>query len=296
MAIGDRPIAARLARLSPASSALQDARRQLAGLDDAAVTAEVLLAHVLGLSRAQLLAHPEAPVMAEQGAAFEQLLERAATGEPLAYLTGRREFYGLDFFVDRRVLVPRPETELLVDFARSLRPKRALDVGTGSGCIAVALAVSLPQAAIVATDVSSGALEVARRNAERHGVAGRIEFFQSDLLAIWPAEASSIQAAFDLVCANLPYIDRDELCDLPVSRHEPWLALDGGRGGLELIERLLREAPRVLAPAGAMLLEIGASQGAAAAGLAGAAFPEAHVTVERDLPGLDRLLVVRRPA
>jgi release factor glutamine methyltransferase len=242
------------------------------------------------------LAHPEAPVTAEQGAAFGQLFARAATGEPLAYLTGQREFYGLDFFVDRRVLVPRPETELLVDFARSLRPKRALDVGTGSGCIAVALAVTLPRAIITATDVSSDALEVARRNVERHGVAGRIEFLQSDLLGAWPAEASSAEPGFDLVCANLPYIERDELRDLPVSRHEPWLALDGGPGGLELIERLLREASRVLAPTGALLLEIGASQGTAAAGLARGAFPEARVTVERDLAGLDRLLVVRRQA
>jgi release factor glutamine methyltransferase len=290
LAIGDRPI---VARSSPVSSALQRARRQLATLDDAALTAEALLAHVLGLSRAQLWAHPEAPVTAEQGAAFDHLLARAALGEPLAYLTGRREFYGLDFFVDRRVLVPRPETELLVDFARSLRPRRALDVGTGSGCIAVALAVSLPQAAITATDVSSDALEIARRNAGRHGVAGRIEFFQSDLLAAWPAAAPTVEPGFDLICANLPYIDRDELRDLPVSRHEPWLALDGGRGGLELIERLLRRAPRVLAPKAAVLLEIGASQATSAAVLARGAFPEARVTVERDLAGLDRLLVVR---
>jgi release factor glutamine methyltransferase len=276
------------------TSALQFARRQLGGLDDAEVTAEALLAHVLGLSRAQLWAHREAAVTAEQGAAFQQLLARAAAGEPLAYLTGQREFYGLDFLVDRRVLVPRPETELLVDFARSLGPKRALDVGTGSGCIAVALAVSLPQAAVMASDVSAVALELAQRNAERHGVAGRIDFLQSDLLAACMTPAFGVQPAFDLICANLPYIDRDVLRGLPVSQHEPWLALDGGRDGLELIKRLLHEAPRLLAPEGAVLLEIGAGQGAKAGGAARDAFPAAQVTVERDLAGLDRLLVVRR--
>ena len=291
--------------------AIQAARSRLASLDDAAITASALLGHVLGLTRAQVLARPEVELTPAQAAAFEALVTRAARGEPLAYLTGRREFYGLEFEVDGRVLVPRPETELLVDRARAARPNYVLDVGTGSGCIAIALAVSLPEAAITATDISAGALEVAGRNAERHGVAQRIHFVLSDLLAFHQSSPSSFQplasrlptpaqrpqysvleSRFDLICANLPYIDPDELRRLPVSRFEPGLALDGGPGGLALIEGLLRQAPVALAPGGRVLLEIGASQGPAALVLAQAAFPGAAATVERDLAGLDRLLVV----
>jgi release factor glutamine methyltransferase len=272
----------------------------MAALDDGPVTAESLLGQVLGLTRAQLLARPEAPLAPGQAATFEGLVTRAALGEPLAYLTGRREFYGLDFDVDVNVLVPRPETELLVDLARAARPRRALDVGTGSGCIAVALAVHLPEAAITASDVSNEALQVARQNARRYGVDGRMEFVVSDLLAFirtptsdFRLPTSSSQPPFDLICANLPYIDPQELLGLPVARFEPWLALDGGPGGLTLVERLLRAAPPALAPGGLLLLEIGAGQGPAAVTLAGAAFPDARVTVERDLAGFDRVLAVR---
>lgn len=308
------------------SSVLQSARIRLASIDDNHTTASALLGHVLGLTRAQVLARPELVLSTEQAAIFEALVARAAQGEPLAYLTGRREFYGLEFEVDANVLVPRPETELLVDRALAARPALVLDVGTGSGCIAVTLAVRLPLAAITASDLSPGALAVAGRNAQRHGVAERIAFVQSDLLDAFPVSdrpassltvpedactvpdrpassltlptsnfrppTSNFHPPFDLIAANLPYIDPDELSTLPVARFEPRLALDGGQGGLALIERLLRQAPRLLAPGGRMLLEIGAGQGSAALGLARGAFPAAAAHIEPDLAGLDRLLVI----
>ncbi len=276
-------------------AALPAARAQLSALDDGDITAAALLAHVTGLTRTQILARPETPLTAEQSAAFASLVARAAQGEPLAYLTGQREFYGLEFEVDANVLVPRPETERLVDLALAAQPGRVLDVGTGSGCIAVALAVHLPRAAIVASDLSPQALAVARRNAERHRVADRIRFIQSDLLdfGLLPASGlSPLTSQFDLIAANLPYIDRAELPSLPVARFEPRLALDGGPGGLTLVERLLAQAPGLLAAEGRLLLEIGADQGPAAMRLARAAFPGSDIRVERDLAGLDRVLAI----
>lgn len=268
-----------------------------AGTDSPRLTAEALLAHVLGLTRAQLLARPELRVADAPRRRFDALLDRAARGEPLAYLLGRREFHGLEFFVDARVLVPRPETELLVDRALALlgaRPadadRHVLDVGTGSGCIAVTIAVKHPAARVTAVDLSEDALAVARLNAERHGVAGRIAFLRSDLLE----GLRLLQPQFALICANLPYIAADELPALPVAAHEPSLALDGGPDGLRWVRRLLVEAPRALRADGGVLLEIAATQGALAARLAQAAFPDARVDVHRDLAGLDRLVEIRR--
>lgn len=266
------------------------------GVDSPRLTAEVLLAHTLGLTRAQLLARPEHPLSPEQQARYAALIDRAAAGEPLAYLTGVREFHGLEFAVDARVLVPRPETELLVDLALNFlateraanAEKRVMDVGTGSGCIAVTIAVKHPAASVTATDISEEALAVARANAERHGVAPRITFFRSDLLS----SLRLLPASFDLIAANLPYIASDELRTLAVARHEPRLALDGGPDGLLWIRRLLVDAPRALKPGGLLLLEIGATQGAAATALAQAAFPQGRVTLHRDLAGLDRVVSV----
>ncbi|MCS6889938.1 MAG: peptide chain release factor N(5)-glutamine methyltransferase, partial [Chloroflexus sp.] len=183
-----------------------------------------------------------------------------------------REFHGLEFAVDARMLVPRPETELLVDLALDFlntenaenTEKKVLDVGTGSGCIAVTIAVKHPAASVTATDISEDALAVARANAARHGVAQRIAFFRSDLLSSFRL----LPASFDLITANLPYIASDELCALPVAKHEPRLALDGGPDGLLWIRRLLVDAPRALKPGGLLLLEIGATQGATVTALA----------------------------
>jgi release factor glutamine methyltransferase len=275
--------------------ALRHATEALAVTDSPRLTAEVLLAHLLGISRAQLLSRPERPVPANTLAEYEALITRAATGEPLAYLTGHREFCSLDFLVDSRVLVPRPETELLVELALKFTAEIAedvelniLDVGTGSGCIAVTLAVRLPSARVTALDISADVLALARLNAERHSVAGRITFLQNDLLSDLPLRTSH----FALLLANLPYIPTAELRRLPVSTHEPTLALDGGLDGLALIRRLLASAPGVMAPHGRLLLEINDAKGAEIGDLARAAFPAAHVEIHKDFAGLDRAVAI----
>ncbi len=285
--LAERPSAFRL---------LREATRVLAHSDSPRLTAEALLAHTLGWTRTQLLARLDQSISPEAHAQFDALVARAALGEPLAYLTGHRQFHGLDFLVDARVLVPRPETELLVDLAlkflavkaETTRDRSVLDVGAGSGCIAVTLAAKCPAARVTAVDISDEALAVARRNAERHQVAGRITFFKSDLLSSFFLLPSS----FHLVCANLPYIASDELHALPVARHEPALALDGGPDGLLLIRRLLVDLPRQMAPGGRVLLEIGHGQGEAASALAQAAFPYARVHLHHDLAGLERIVAV----
>jgi release factor glutamine methyltransferase len=292
-----------------------------AGADSPALTAQVLLAHVLGRSRAHLLAHPELTLFSAQQAEYDRLVARAALGEPLAYLTGSREFYGLDFAVEPGVLVPRPETELLVELALARRPQRILDVGTGTGCIAIALAVHLRSAVVTALDLSPAALALAGRNAAQLGVASRLTLLESDLLSTLLPPPTSFQPptsglqlpvsslqppttsfAFDLVVANLPYIDRTELASLPVARHEPWLALDGGPGGLVLVGRLLRQVARwppqavpLFAPGAALLLEIGAGQGPAALALARSALPSTETRIHPDLAGHDRVLEISLP-
>lgn len=248
--------------------------------------AEVLLAHVTGLPRTALLAHPERALSTEEAREYARLLERRATGYPLPYLTGRAEFYGLEFVVTPDVLIPRPETEVLVDRALMLRPRTVIDVGTGSGCIAVALAVHLPEARLWATDLSFAALRVARENAGRHSVAGRICFLQADLL-------SPLTGPVDLVISNPPYVADGEWATLPESvRHEPDLALRGGRDGLDIIRRLLAEAPRLLRSGGALLVEIGAAQGENVRALARSLLPSARVSILPDLAGRDRVLEV----
>jgi len=279
--------------LSPTVSQLlsQAGDRSLPG-DTPSLDAQVLLAHVLGRSRAWVLAHREDPVEQEQAAAFERLLSRLQQGEPLAYLTGNREFYGLSFRVTPEVLIPRPETELLVERAlawlRDHRERRvAADVGTGSGCIAVTLAVHGPDLHLFASDLSLPALRLARENARRHGVQERVSFVQADLLGVYHQ-----QATFDLLCANLPYIPTAVLNQLAVGLWEPVLALDGGEDGLTSIRRLLAEARLRLSPGGLALLEIEAGQGEAACSLAREAFPGAQVRIHQDLAGLDRLVEV----
>jgi release factor glutamine methyltransferase len=290
--------------LRPPTSVGENLRRatlalEAAGVDSPRLTAEVLLTHVLRLTRTQLLSRPEQNIPSDALAHFDRLMQRAAAGEPLAYLIGRREFCGLDFFVNAQVLIPRPETELLVDLAlRSLsagagkkdglQPVRILDVGTGSGCIAVTLAVRLPSAHVTALDASPEALAVARHNAERYKVAERVTILRSDLLSALHAPFP----AYDLICANLPYVPSDELRQLPVARYEPHPALDGGPDGLDVIRRFLLEAPRAVASRGRVLLEIGAAQGATVSELACAAFPEGRVEVRQDLAGLDRIVSV----
>jgi release factor glutamine methyltransferase len=245
---------------------------------------------VLGKTREWVIAHPDAPeITPEQTEQFNALVTRAEAGVPLPYLLGHWEFFGLNFKVSSAVLIPRPETELLVERALLRKPKHIADVGTGSGIIGITLAVKLPEALVTASDVSAEALAVAQANARELGVANRITFVKSDLLESYPPER------FDLICANLPYIPSGELAGLAVAEHEPRLALDGGMDGLELIRRLLGQAAGALAPSGGMLLEIEYRQGAEAARLAQAAFPEGKVQIHKDLAGLDRVVEIELP-
>ncbi|MBN1371143.1 MAG: peptide chain release factor N(5)-glutamine methyltransferase [Anaerolineaceae bacterium] len=270
---------------------LAQARKRLAEHEpDAALEARVLACHVLGQTGAWVQTHPEQPLTEAQTEALESMLARLVKGVPLPYLTGRQEFYGLDFIVNDSVLIPRPETELLVERALGwlrTHPERhaAADVGSGSGCIAVTLARHTPNLRVAAVDRSPAALDVARQNARSHGVEARIDFFQADLL-------DSVPGSFDLVCANLPYIPSTDVDGLAVARHEPRLALDGGPDGLELIRRLLAQLPARLSPGGLALFEIEYRQGQSAAALAQAAIPAARVQILPDLSGLDRILEV----
>jgi release factor glutamine methyltransferase len=296
--------------------------------------AELLLAHALGWSRAHVLAEGRAALADADLAAFRTLVARRAALEPVAYLLGHKEFYGLDFIVDSSVLVPRPETELLVDMAIALARRQTTDraiknqeprtenqangalsgdlthspahpltrsasrlsvvgrrssvvvadIGTGSGCIAVAVAAHLPEALVYATDIAPDALRVARLNVERHGLAERVRLLQGDLLDPLPEPV-------DLLLSNPPYTILAEI-DAGVRRHEPRLALDGGVDGLDIYRRLLADAPARLRPGGAVVLEIGAAQGRAVGELARAHFPAARIEVCQDLAGLDRVVVV----
>jgi len=261
---------------------------ETAGLD-----AQALLAQTLGRSRAWVLAHPEARLTERQAAELEHKLARLERGEPLPHVLGSWEFFGLEFAVSPAALIPRPETELLMDEALAwLRdhPHRRLaaDVGAGSGCIAVTLAQRCPGLRVVASDISRAALELAQRNLVRHGVAERVALVEADLLA------PGVQK-FDLICANLPYIPAERLKSLRVSHWEPQLALDGGKDGLRQIRRLLAQAPERLAHGGLALLEIEERQGAAASALARRAFPQAAVGVLKDLAGRDRVVKIAEP-
>jgi release factor glutamine methyltransferase len=256
---------------------------------------QVLLAHLLEQPRAWVMAHPEAVLSQEQLHAWQAGLGKLRRGVPLPYVLGCWEFFGLELIVSPDVLIPRPETELLVETALAWIRKpisairNCIDIGTGSGCIAVALAIHAPELVITATDISPAALAIAHANAEKHGVLERIRFLEVDLLES-PALAAQ---QFDLLVANLPYIPTWTLRQLEVSDHEPCLALDGGPDGLTLIKRLLESAPAHLSPGGALLLEIEASQGQSVLTLARQIFPQASTKVLQDLAGKDRLLLIQ---
>jgi release factor glutamine methyltransferase len=256
---------------------------------------EILLAHTLGWERARLFASSDHTPTPQQVAAFRQLVRRRANLEPVAYLVGQREFYGLTLQVDPRVLVPRPETELLVELARErarthtdanpTQPPRLVDVGTGSGAIALALAHHLPTAVIYATDASRDALDVAAANLQRHHLRERVALLHGDLLSPLPEQV-------DIIVSNPPYTVLAEI-DAGVRRHEPHLALDGGSDGLDIYRRLFAQAPRWLRPGGAMLVEIGATQAAAVTELAHAALASPEIVVQHDLAGLARVVVAQ---
>lgn len=252
--------------------------------------AEVLLAYVLGLSRAAMLARFADPLPGAYLSGFSALVSRRERGEPVAYITGHKEFYGIDLEITPAVLVPRPETESVVDLCLSVSAKGDIshlaDIGTGSGAIAVAVAVNDPDVRIFATEIAPDAIEVARRNAERYRVNDRITFLQGDLLAPLPHPV-------DVIAANLPYVAPGE-AERDVATWEPRSAVfGGGADGTETILRFLRDAPAYLKPGGTVVMETAYSQRAAVSGAARRAFPLAEIEVKKDLSGYDRLVVVR---
>lgn len=298
---------------SAVATLVQGAADRLAasGSGSPRLDAELLLAHVLGVDRTGVLAHPGAPVGPEARARFEAEVARREAGEPVAYIRGFREFHGLAIATDARALIPRPETELLVDAAlaevvarltaaarRAGAPAlRVADVGTGSGAIAIALLAALrarrmaEHVLVVATDASPAALELARDNAVGHGLADRMVFVEADLLP------PVVDPPYALVCANLPYVATGQMEGLARDlSFEPRAALDGGPDGLDLARRLLARLPDALAADGAALLEIGSDQGGAIVEAVAAQLPGWRCTVAADLAGLPRLARVdRRP-
>ena len=267
--------------------ALNRAREILAAsnVEDASLESELLLRHTLKISRVQLYQDLGHELNAEQERTFWKLVERRLTGEPTAYITGHREFYGLDFYVDPDVLIPRPESELLVEKALALarsRPISAIaEIGTGSGAVAISLALNLPQTKIYATDISAPALKIARFNCQKHGALDRIYLLQGDMLDPLPEPV-------DLIIANLPYVKEQELP--PFTSFEPRLALNGGADGLKRIRRLCCQATGKLRPDGCLLMEIGQGQGKAVTAFLRGLFPTAEIEVSPDLSGIERVV------
>ncbi len=266
-------------------------RLTAADVDTPRLTAEVVLAHALDVTRTQLLAQLDGLLAPDQLARVEGDLDRLVNGEPLAYVVGHREFYDVDLLTDQRALIPRPETECLIEHALKVFADHPVpliaDIGTGCGAIAVTLAKHLPRAKIIATDLSPEALNLARENAQRLGVAARIEFRVGSLL-------EPITETLDLLAANLPYIDDKDWPYLAktIRGHEPKMAFLGGPDGLDLMRGLLRDAPRVTHLDSVILLEIGAYQGDAVTEIARQHFPRAYIEIKPDYAGLDRLAVV----
>jgi release factor glutamine methyltransferase len=271
--------------------------------DTPQLDAQVLLAHIVEKPRTWLLAHTSwvADLRAEKR--LEKLVRRLEQGEPLPYVLGRWEFYGLDFHLTKDVLIPRPETELLVDSAiawlraprrdESSEPDRMVaDVGTGSGCIAVSLAKNVPGIHVLATDISPAAIKVAQSNAKRLKVLSQIEFQTCDILPE-RVEAVPGMRPLDLLCANLPYIPTAKLQALPIYGHEPTVALDGGVDGLDPFRKLFQLVPNWMAPGGRILLEVESTRGAAVLSLAYDSFTAASFHLHQDLAGRDRLLEIQ---
>jgi len=259
--------------------------------------ASVLIAQIINKPRTWVMAHPELTLTTEQQYQLNNSLMRLEDGESFPYVLGHWEFFGLDFDITPDVLIPRPETELLVEKAivwlQQSKVRRTIaDIGTGSGAIAISLAINVPDADILATDISSKALQVAQRNAEKLNVSNRIEFLECDLLPN-KSTFTNNHLPFDLICANLPYIPTQTLSQLPIFGREPTVALDGGADGLDLFRRLLNIAPAWLAPNALILLEIEATLGIQALNLAYDMFGQVEINLHQDLTGRDRLLEIR---
>ena len=278
------------------------ARLESARVPSAPLAAELLLLHLLGRDRAWLYAHPEHVMTSQELAQYDDLLRRRAEGVPVQYLTGRQEFWGLEFEVNPGVLIPRPETEHLIEVAlerlsaRRNAPLQIADVGTGSGCIAIALAKEFPQAQITATDISPAALEVASRNALRHGVNNRIALVQTDLLQSHLPAGETPAPQFDLIASNPPYIGRAEQPHLQreVVAHEPHQALFAGERGLDVYPRLIAQAAKLLRPGGVLTLELGYNLAEPVSALIAAHPHWTAVSITNDLAGIPRVLAAER--
>ena len=274
-----------------AANFLQQQKGEWTDLD-----AQLILAHVIGCQRTWLLAHMDSPLTQPQIDSANEAFSELKAGTPLPYILGHWEFFGLDFDITDDVLIPRPETELLVEKAiawlkASPERRTVADIGTGSGVIATSIAMHVPDARILATDISLDALKMAQHNARKFHVHHLIDFLQCDLLP-HPVEFLSTDSHFDLICANLPYIPTDTLHQLPIYGKEPTLALDGGADGLEIYRRLFKLAPHWLAPRGMMLLEIESTLGLKALSLAFDSFSDVTIHLHQDLTGRDRLLEI----
>jgi release factor glutamine methyltransferase len=283
-------------------------RLRASGSETPRLDAELLLANALGTDRTAVIAHPDGPVDSGVETTYSAHLARREAGEPVAYIRGFKEFYGLAFAVDSRALIPRPETERIVELAEREvmnrlsvaraaggAPLRIADVGTGSGTIAVALAASLRrrqslgEVEILGTDSSAEALDLARENAVGHGVADRVRFVEVDLLP------PVVSFPFDLILANLPYIPSSQVSKLPIAASfEPRRALDGGPDGLAYIGRLIERLPDALAPGGVALLEVGSDQAEAVCGVAADVRPGWRCSIEHDLAGQPRVVRLER--
>jgi len=289
------------------------ARLRTANVPSHTLAAELLLMHALDRDRTWLYTNPEFPLDRGAVEAYFALVGRRAAGEPTQYLTGKQEFWGLDFEVTPAVLIPRPETEHVIEVAlerlgaRGLKidmatgapsPRlRIADVGTGSGCLAVALARELPHAEIIATDISAAALDVARRNAARHAVADRIHFLETNLLeALLVSPLGPHPSPLDVIVSNPPYVARNEAATLPreVRDHEPHAALFGGPTGVEIYSRLIEQAGALLGSGGILVLELGYNSADDVRKIFRVQLHWANVSVTNDLAGIPRVLAAAR--
>lgn len=269
--------------------ALKHARELLitGNIEDASLEAELLLRHTLKINRTTLFTEPDFAMTPQQEKIYQQYIERRIKGEPSAYITGHQEFFGLDFAVDQNVLIPRPETELLVEQVLTRAKKYAapviIDVGTGCGNIAVCMAINLPDAHIYATDISKPALRVAESNCRKHNVANRIKLCDGNLL-------EPFNMAADIIVANLPYVRTVDLPQVNTTGYEPRLALDGGNDGLDKIRELVIQAKDILFPGGCLLLEIGLAQYKIVTAFLHNLLPSAKIDVALDLSGIERVV------
>jgi len=278
------------------NKALKSASRtlSLAGIDDAPIEAELLLRHILGISKTQLYTEAERLATSAEIDNLQRLIQRRLLHEPIAYILKRCEFYGIEFYIDHRAPIPRPETELLVEKAieaayhhSPLENFTIADIGTGSGVVAISLALALPQAKIYATDISTSALQVADINCQRHQVNSQVELLQGNLLEPLPKRV-------DMIVANLPYIKNSELQTLSpeIINFEPIIALAGGEDGLDKIRQMLEQIPEKLNYGGHFLLEIGQDQGKTVTSVINNHFPQASIELIPDLSGIDRVVKV----